>query len=113
MVARALQHDRNSGDVITPMISWRDAILQIYFHSFGEIRGMQYQLAVIAGSDSDPNVECDRSRHHETVVVVGMFPDKIHSARSPIDTCPAAVTLAEFLLQIGCNFGSQVLNLNK
>src|SRR5882672_1822035 len=85
MMAGTLQHDGYSSHVITPVISWRDAILQIDLDRFGEIRGMQQELAVTAGSNSDPDVELDRGRHHETVVVVGVLANEVDATRSSAD----------------------------
>ena len=86
----------------TPVISWRDAILQIDLDRFGEIRGMQQELAVTAGSNSDPDVEVDRRRHHEAIIVVGVLSNEVDATRSSVHARLIAVTLAEFLLQLGC-----------
>ena len=102
MMAGTLQHDGYSSHVITPVISWRDAILQIDLDRFGEIRGMQQELAVTAGSNSDPDVEFDRGRHHETVVVVGVLANEVDATRSSVHARATTVTLAESLLQLGC-----------
>ena len=63
---------------------------------------MQQKLAVTAGSNSDPDVEVDRGRHHEAVIIVGVLSNEVYATRSSIHTCPVTVTLAELLLQLGC-----------
>ena len=64
---------------------------------------MQQKLAVTAGSNSDPDVEVDRGRHHEAVIIVGVLSNEVYATRSSIHTRPVTVTLAEFLLQqLGC-----------
>jgi hypothetical protein len=97
-MAGALQHYGYSSHVITPVMLWRDAILQIDLDGFGEIRGMQQELAVSAGSNSDPDVELDRGRHYEPVIIVGVLSNEVDTAGSSKEASPTAVTLAEFLL---------------
>ena len=75
------------------------AIVQIHFRLLGEIFGVYVHAAVVARGGGDPGVQIHRHGHYESIVIVGVLADQVHSARSAIDPRILPIQFLELVLQ--------------
>src|SRR5262245_18201892 len=77
---------------------------QIELYAFGEIFGIDRELAVIARRQGDPGRKADRGWHDKTVIVVGVFADQVDAPGGAINARVTAIRPHEFLFQINRSF---------
>src|SRR5262245_50821686 len=73
---------------------------QIELDAFGEILGIDRELAVVARRQGDPGRKADRDGHNETVIVVGVFADQVDASGGAINAGVTAIRTPEFQFQI-------------
>src|SRR5215471_9668418 len=73
---------------------------QIELDAFGEILGIDRELAVVARRQGDPGRKADRGGHDEAVIVVGVLADQVDASWGAINARVTAIRAAEFLFQI-------------
>src|SRR6266545_2887918 len=75
---------------------------KIELDAFGEILGIDRELAVIARRQGDPGRKADRGGHDEAVIVVGVLADQVDASGGAINARVTAIQPPEFPLQIIC-----------
>src|SRR5215470_4427251 len=73
---------------------------QIELDAFGEILGIDRELAVIARRKGDPGRKADRGGHDEAVIVVGVLADQVDASWGAINARVTAIRASEFPFQI-------------
>src|SRR5262245_10662652 len=73
---------------------------KIELDAFGEILGIDRELAVIARRQGDPCRKADRGGHDEAVIVVGVLADQVDASGGAINARVTAIQASEFPLQI-------------
>src|SRR5215475_3664745 len=73
---------------------------KIELDAFGEILGIDRELAVIARRQGDPGRKADRGGHDESVIVVGVLADQVDAPGGAINARVTAIQPPEFPLQI-------------
>src|SRR5437588_7686630 len=101
-MAGALQHEYDALYIIAPMMPpcWI-IILKLNFDGFGKIDRMNDQFTIVAWGHRQPYIKINRSRHNKTIIVIRMFADQIHAARSAVNPRDGAEALAESAEDVG------------
>src|SRR5215510_653206 len=73
---------------------------KIELDAFGEILGIDRELALIARRQGDPGRKADRGGHDEAVIVVGVLADQVDASGGAINARLTAIQPSEFPLQI-------------
>src|SRR5262245_2416013 len=73
---------------------------KIELDAFGEILGIDRELAVIARRQGDPGRKADRGGHDESVIVVGVLADQVDASGGAIYARVTAIRASEFPFQI-------------
>ena len=69
---------------------------------FTEVLGANLNRAVRTSTGGDPRIEANRDRHHEPVVVIGVFADQVDPPRRPEDRRTRVIRTLEVVGQQLC-----------
>src|SRR5690348_15002650 len=57
---------------------------QVHFRALWKLLGGDHQLAILSRTRRHPAVKTYGGRHHESIVVIGVFSDQVHAPRRAI-----------------------------
>src|SRR5216683_5898323 len=84
-VARLLQAPSHTQGIVRPIARRSVQAVETGLFCLVEVLRVQYQLAVLAGSNGRPAGKSDRGRQNKSFVVVGMFSEQVHAPGRAID----------------------------
>jgi hypothetical protein len=92
-----LQNDSDSEHIVAPGTSaLRRKLVQVKLVVSRKFLGVNLEHAIWARRDGDVCREADSGGHHETIVVVCVFPDQVDASWSAKDTRGTAKKFVEF-----------------
>ena len=88
----AAQHSGDSDHIVDPcLIALLRKIVEIEFETPGKLLRLQYELAISARRNSSVRRKADCGRHHEAIVVVGVFADEVDASGGSKDARTSSV----------------------